>query len=460
MPIRKQPTLSTVWVRDSKDDSGATDTADDSSVLVEITVTGVDEPPAISGDSSPNHAENDVGAVADYADNDPEDASITWTLSGDDRGDFLISETGELTFKNTPDFETPVDKDKNNIYLVTLTADDGTNTDTFDVTVTVENVNEPPFFPAATAARSVPENTPVGQNIGLPVAARDWDADTTLEYTLGGADDSSFDFDTATGQLKTKVALDHESKASYTVTVSVTDGEDADGSTDDAVDDSVTVTINVTGANDPPVISGISTLTYDENATSDVATYTATDQDSGDTIIWRLSGNDDGTLSLSSSGVLTFDSPPDFEAPQDRGTDSQDTGRDNEYLVTVEAFDGTATTTLDVTITVTNVDEAGELIFTKLQPQVGTELTAKIVDPDNGVSATSWEWEISDDGNTNLDPHHWSNIPGIHAASSRRGQVPAGHRDLHRRVDHQQDPHGHECQRGPGRADAQHRAGV
>ena len=390
----------TVSVTDNKQADGTADSAIDASKTVEITVTDVDEPPAISGDSSPQHAENDTGAVGIYADNDPEDASITWTLSGDDRGDFLISETGELTFKNTPDFETPVDKDKNNIYLVTLTADDGTNTDTFDVTVTVENVNEPPFFPAATAARSVPENTPVGQNIGLPVAARDWDADTTLEYTLGGADDSSFDFDRSTGQLKTKVALDHESKASYTVTVTVTDGEDAAGTADTAADDTVTVTINVTGANDPPVITGSDTLTYDENGTGDVATYTATDQDSGDTITWRLSGTDDGTLSLSSSGVLTFDSPPDFEAPQDRGTDSQDTGRDNEYLVTVEAFDGTVTATLDVTITVSNVDETGIATFDSLQPQVSTKLTAKVVDPDGTISATSWKWEISDDGST------------------------------------------------------------
>ena len=383
----------TVSVTDNKQADGTADSAVDATKNVVITVTGVNESPDISGNASPSFAENDTGVVATYAHNDPE-GGITWTPSGgDDRGDFLISETGELTFKNTPDFETPVDKDRNNIYLVTLTADDGTNTDTFNVTITVTNVNEPPFFPAATDTRSVPENTAAGQNIGLPVAARDWDADTTLEYTLGGADDSSFDFDRSTGQLKTKVALDHESKASYTVTVTVTDGEDAAGTADTAADDTVTVTINVTGANDPPVITGSDTLTYDENGTGDVATYTATDQDTGDTIAWRLSGDDNTRLSISSSGVLTFNSSPDFEEPDDAD-------KDKDYEITVEAFDGTVTATLDVTITVSNVDETGIATFDSLQPQVSTKLTAKVVDPDGTISATSWKWEISDDGST------------------------------------------------------------
>ena len=322
--------------------------------------------------------------------------------AGDDRGDFFISETGELTFKNTPDFETPEDKDRNNIYQVTLTADDGTNTDTFDVTVTVENVNEPPAFPAATATRSVPENTAAGQNIGLPVMARDTDVDANfgaLTYTLSGTDAASFGFVTSSGQLLTDAALDHETKDSYTVTISVTDGKDADGSADTAADDTVTVTVNVTGANDPPEITGSDTLTYDENGMGDVATYTATDQDSGDTITWRLSGTDEAKLFISSSGVLTFNDSPDFEDPQDVGEGEE--AKNGKYLVTVEAFDGTATTTLDVTITVSNVEETGTVTFDSLQPQVGTALTATVVDPDGSISATSWVWEKSDDGSTN-----------------------------------------------------------
>ena len=53
-----------------------------------------------------------------------------------------------------------------------------------------------------------------------------------MTYSLGGTDASFFDIDTSTGQLKTKVALDHETKASYEVTVSVRDSKDANGNAD------------------------------------------------------------------------------------------------------------------------------------------------------------------------------------------------------------------------------------
>ena len=412
----------TIGVSDSKDASGSADNVVDNTINVTITV--IAGPPEISGDASPVHPENDTSAVGTYAGNAPQDVTIDWTLSGDDRGDFLFT-SGKLTFKNTPDFETPVDQDRNNIYLVTLEADYGTSTDTFDVTVTVTNKNESPAFPATTDTRSVSENTATGQNIGLPVMARDPDTDATfgtLTYTLVDADvetsdAASFGFDTSTGQLKTNVALDHESKDEYTVTVTVTDGKDAAGNADTTADDTVTVTISVAGANDPPVITGSDTLTYDENGMGDVATYTATDQDSGDTVRWRLSGPDGSGvdnhgLSISSTGVLTFISPPNFEEAKDKADANGDGAKDNVYLVTVEAFDGTVITTQDVTITVSNVDEAGELTFLALQPQAGTELTAKIVDPDGSVTPTTWKWEISDDGST-----VWTAISGATSES-------------------------------------------
>ena len=59
--------------------------------------------------------------------------------------------------------------------------------------------------------------------------ANDLDAGHELTYALGGSDAASFAIVTSSGQLQTKDDLDYETKASYSVTVSVTDGEDADG---------------------------------------------------------------------------------------------------------------------------------------------------------------------------------------------------------------------------------------
>ena len=97
--------------------------------------------------------------------------------------------------------------------------------------------NRAPVFTAgASTTRTVAENTGAGVNIGSAVSATDADNDT-LTYTLGGIDSASFDIVSTSGQLKTEAALDYETKTSYTVTVTVSDG---------TLTDSITVTINVT----------------------------------------------------------------------------------------------------------------------------------------------------------------------------------------------------------------------
>ena len=109
-----------------------------------------------------------------------------------------------------------------------------------------QRINTPPEFPAAQTERSVPENLAEGENIGGPVVAEDAE-DDTLTYALGGVDAASFDIVASSGQLQTKAALDFETKFSYTVTVSVHDGQDADWNADTTSDATVTVTITVTG---------------------------------------------------------------------------------------------------------------------------------------------------------------------------------------------------------------------
>ena len=95
---------------------------------VTVTITDVDEPPAITGDSTiASYEEHRTGSVATYTARDPEgDSNITWSLGGPDRGDFDIT-SGVLTFKETPDYERPVDSGGNNVYEVTVQATDSTN---------------------------------------------------------------------------------------------------------------------------------------------------------------------------------------------------------------------------------------------------------------------------------------------------------------------------------------------
>ena len=99
------------------------------------------------------------------------------------------------------------------------------------------------FVEGSSATRSVPENTPVGENVGDPVDATGED----LEYTLAGDDASAFSIVSGTGQLQTKAALDYETQASHTVTVTATDSSDASATID--------VTINVDNVEEPGTVT-------------------------------------------------------------------------------------------------------------------------------------------------------------------------------------------------------------
>ena len=150
---------------------------------------------------------------------DDDEGLIRYSLSGDDAAAFsIVSTTGQIRTRADLDHEVK------STYTFTITVRDATNlSDTQSVTVTVTDVEEAPEFPGTeSGSRTVPENTAAGEDIGSPVAATDDDGDA-LTYTLGGTDAASFGLVSSTGQLQTKAALDHETKSSYSVTVTATD---------------------------------------------------------------------------------------------------------------------------------------------------------------------------------------------------------------------------------------------
>ena len=85
-----------------------------------------------------------------------------------------------------------------------------------------------------------------------------------------------------------------------------------------------------------------------------MATYTATGPNA-DMATWTLSGDDAGSFSISTAGVLRFRSAPDYE-------NAADADMDNEYMVTVMADDGTYMAMRDVAVTVTAVEDDAPVI--------------------------------------------------------------------------------------------------
>ena len=252
-------------------------------------------------------------------------------------------------------------------------------------------------------SRKIAENTDPDESIGTPVSAFDED-DALLIYTLDGEDAAFFSISRNTGQLMTKASLNFEARNSYSVVVTATDPSGAS--------DSILVTVNVTNVHDPVHITGVRSVRYAENGTEPVASYTAFDE-AGHDIRWTLRG-DDRDLFTIDDGVLHFRDPPNYEDPQSAAESDLLSVR-NRYLVTVEAAGGTR----NVTVTVTDVDEAGEASIDRPQPQVGRPLSASLLDED-GMEDERWRWARSVDGRT------WTNIEGATEPQRRPTQGDVG----------------------------------
>ena len=97
--------------------------------------------------------------------------------------------------------------------------------------------------------RRVAEGTAVGRAMGAPLAAGDADGDA-LTYAISGGDAQYFELDASSGELRTKAALDYESRTEYSLTVSIRDGKDPQNLADSVVDDELDVTVAVTNVDE------------------------------------------------------------------------------------------------------------------------------------------------------------------------------------------------------------------
>ena len=155
---------------------------------------------------------------------------------------------------------------------------------TFTAVATTTNT-APTFTEGTNTTRTIAENTATGVNIGTAIAATDADNDS-LTYTLSGTDAAAFNIDSTTGQLKTRAALDYETKSTYTVTITVSDGN---------LTDTITVTINVTDVAETPANTGVCEV-GDILAPGESCTYPSTDAE------FAVHNNGNGQFLFFSSG--------------------------------------------------------------------------------------------------------------------------------------------------------------
>ena len=164
--------------------------------------------------------------AARYRAPDVEGETLVYSLSGADAALFTIdANTGEVRFREAPDFEMPGDADGDNVYDIIATVSDGTTDTEQAVAIRVTNENDNiPVFTSPTAV-SVAEN----QTAAYEAAVTDADGDT-LVYSLSGTDAARFTIDANTGAVRFRAAPDFEAPGDdggdnvYDIVVTASDG--------------------------------------------------------------------------------------------------------------------------------------------------------------------------------------------------------------------------------------------
>ena len=371
---------------------------------------------------------------------------------GSDAGDLTIdSGTGVLSFRNPPDFEdpegtpaTPGDDPDNSYEIVVRATDAATqpdntarNTREFGVTVTVKDIDETPEVTGPDDNPDFPE-TPYDSPTPTPdvatFTARDEEGQD-ITWDLGGDDGEDFtitkDPNSGAGVLTFNDPPDYENPVdadslnTYDIIVQASDGTNT-GTWDYAV--------TVTDVNERPKFTGTVDTVFapDEHDANEVYTttpltsYSARDEEGG--VTWSLSGTDRLDFIIGGeSGVVTFADTPNYETPADAGGD-------NVYEFTVVATDvlsgsSRLTATEDVTVTVKDVEEAGTITVSNLNPALGADcdrtntsdpgdgcVVFRLTDPDGEVrfvgdgsftSTERWDLQLRIQGQTTWNTTNW-----------------------------------------------------
>ncbi|MDE0471069.1 MAG: cadherin repeat domain-containing protein, partial [Ekhidna sp.] len=224
-----------------------------------------------------------VGTVAAE---DAQDDELTFAITSGNLGDaFAINAgTGAITVAGTLDHETTA------AYTLTVQVSDGTATAEAEITIDITDVNEAPMIDAnQNRTFSVAENAANGTAVGT-VSAEDEDKGDELTFSIAngntnGNTGEAFQIDN-TGALtvKTPAALDFETKQTFTLTVSVSDGE---------LSVTTDITVNLTDVNDSVSVIAEQTFSVAENAANGTAvgTVVAMDDDGDNLTFAFTSGN-------------------------------------------------------------------------------------------------------------------------------------------------------------------------
>ena len=358
------------------DTSGASASQD-----FQVTVSNTNDGPVASAVIADQSTNEDAGfsftvPPASFSDVDVGDQlTLSATLAdGSPLPAWLSFDLATQTFSGTP-----LNGDVGDVSIRVTATDTSGATASQDFSVTVANVNDAPVASVVIADQSTNEDA--GFSFTVPAASfSDVDVGDTLTLSATLADGSALpswlSFDPATQTFTGTPANGDVGDVSIRVTATDTSGATA----------SQDFIVSVANVNDAPVITSSNAASFAENAAGTVYTAAATDPDAGTTLTYSISGTDAALFNINAAtGAVTFKSSPNYEAPTDAGGN-------NVYDVTVGVSDGTTTTSKDVTISVTNVNEAPTITSAAMasfaENGSGTVYTATATDVDGGTTLT------------------------------------------------------------------------
>jgi hypothetical protein len=102
--------------------------------------------PVFSSPTTASVPENSSGTIYTATATDPENSAVSFTIAGGaDAARFALGAGGALSFIAPPDFETPTDANRDNVYQVQLSASDGSASATLTLAVTVTDRTDGAF---------------------------------------------------------------------------------------------------------------------------------------------------------------------------------------------------------------------------------------------------------------------------------------------------------------------------
>ena len=385
----------TVSVSDGVDASGNPDPATDRTTSATVLVAEVNEAPSFpSAGETRTLAESAPAGVnvgARFAATDVERDPLTYSLDGSGADSFRIdARSGQLQTSAALDYEVTPD------YTVSVIATDPSGLEAqTTVTVTVTDVEE-----AGTVTMSSVQPQP-----GAALTATLTDPDGSLSgesWSWERSPRSTSGWSPITGAASSDYTPVADDEGRYLrASVTYTDGA-GPGKSARAV--SANPARTPVAGNTAPEFPGSETgdrevPEHTRAGQAIGAAFAATDAD-GDTLTYSLDDADAALFAIHArSGQLRTRSPLDYEATP-------------QYYVFVTATDPSGdTATVVAEISVGNVEEPGTLTLPTLQPEVATELTATLADPDESVFVETWLWERSPNGRSG-----WTSITGADTA--------------------------------------------